>query len=66
MRIDVESMSADQGRLQLFRHNVRIAIETMSGENSCLSGSLKGSRTGYGDWVCIVAQWNDGIIGNST
>ena len=33
------------------RHNVRIAVETMSGENSCLSGSLKGSRTGYGDWV---------------
>jgi len=33
------------------RHNVRIGIETMSGANSCLSGSLKGSRTGYGDWV---------------
>ena len=34
-----------------FRHNVRIAVETMNGENSCLTGSLKGSRTGYSDWV---------------
>jgi len=32
-------------------HNVRIAVETMNGENSCLTGSLKGSRTGYSDWV---------------
>ena len=37
------------------RHNVRLAVETMTGENSCLSGSLKGSRTGYGDWVSICA-----------
>ena len=34
-----------------FRHNVRIAVETMNGENFCLTGSLKGSRTGYSDWV---------------